>query len=375
MGRSGSAGEGTCCDVPHLLQLFEGFGENCDFGVVQRAVGIEPFGLFRFAGCTAVDLVQLLRSRFEPLGEPEDVWLDEVAPQREYCVRSRRFSFEAHTEAFVGRDDPQTVQAAQTRKLRFLKAQLLRDLTAGRKILVHKGDPDTRVMQRLAEQLQMYGPNTLLWVGLANAEHPPGTVHRAGDGVLRGFVGRFGTYDGDPSLPIADWVAVCANAYRLRYGEEPSRATLDNLIVQAMAAQWVDGPHATTRPLDACGPAGGPVLEHRLGTNGQAPLYHAHLPLPAGGPFVFSLWIRIPETFRGRRIEALLHGFPTAAAWPADLRSRGQWQRIWVTATLPDDARGLSCGLVADGAAGDLVQSAAWCLERGTRPMGHGFAA
>jgi hypothetical protein len=81
-----------CYDIPRLLQLFEGLGDNCDFGVVQRAVGIEPFGLFRFAVCNATDVAELLRARFHPLGEPEDLWLDEVGPRREYWVKSRSHS-------------------------------------------------------------------------------------------------------------------------------------------------------------------------------------------------------------------------------------------------------------------------------------------
>ena len=51
------------CDVPRLLQMFESLGENCDLGVVQRAVGLEPFGLFRFAACDAPCLAALLRAR------------------------------------------------------------------------------------------------------------------------------------------------------------------------------------------------------------------------------------------------------------------------------------------------------------------------
>src|SRR5580700_6786475 len=77
----------VCCDVPRLLQLFESLGENCDLGVVQRAVGLEPFGLFRFAACKAAAVAALLRARFLPLGEPEDLWLDEVGPRREYRVK------------------------------------------------------------------------------------------------------------------------------------------------------------------------------------------------------------------------------------------------------------------------------------------------
>ena len=53
---------GPCHDSPRLLQQAEGLGENCDFGVVQRAAGIEPLGLLRFGACNAADRVELLRT-------------------------------------------------------------------------------------------------------------------------------------------------------------------------------------------------------------------------------------------------------------------------------------------------------------------------
>ena len=48
MSMPNSAVPEFCHDIPRLLGFFEGLGDNCDLGVVQRAVGIEPFGLFRF---------------------------------------------------------------------------------------------------------------------------------------------------------------------------------------------------------------------------------------------------------------------------------------------------------------------------------------
>ncbi len=90
---------GFCHDLPRLLQLFEGLGENCDFGVVQRAIGIEPVGLFRFGACNAADIKELLRTRFESLGDAQDLWLDrgrssarvlaQIAPQLSYSHRIR----------------------------------------------------------------------------------------------------------------------------------------------------------------------------------------------------------------------------------------------------------------------------------------------
>src|SRR5471030_3273670 len=103
-----------CLDVPRLLQLFEGLGHNCDFGMVQRAVGIEPFGLFRFAACSAADLGLLLQTKFQQFGEPADLWLEGVGASSEYRVKSRQCpSFFAHTKRSYGRDDPEVVLSAQ----------------------------------------------------------------------------------------------------------------------------------------------------------------------------------------------------------------------------------------------------------------------
>ena len=197
-GEDSTASE-FCYDIPLLLQLFESLGENCDFGVVQRAVGIEPLGLFRFAACDAVNVAGLLRARLQPLGEPEDLWLEEVGPDREFCIRSRHFTFKAHTDRYAGRDDPAVVQMAQVMKMRVLKARLIRDLSRARRLFVYKGDCEIALIQEIVAGLRGYGPNSLLWVRQADAAHPPGSVIRISDGLLLGFVDRSGSYDGDPS--------------------------------------------------------------------------------------------------------------------------------------------------------------------------------
>jgi len=364
-----------CHDIPRLLQLFVGLGENCDLGVVQRAVGIEPFGLFRFAACNATDLGELLRTRFHRLPEPEDLWLEQ-GPRGEYLVKSRHCSFAAHTDRYAGRDEPTMVLAAQIEKTRYLKTKLIRDLSRGRKLFVFKGETDITAIREIVVQLRTYGPNCLVWICVADAAHLPGSVERLSDGLLRGFVSRFGTYDGDPSLPVEEWVAVCANAYRLSRNAEPPEAPLVNLISPEIATcslRWSPEFCPGTRLLDEPAPSGGLMFEHRLETAEATTVYGALVPIASGGDFVFSVWVRIPEEFRGRQIAALLPGFSSVAMWTADLKSRKNWQRVWVTANLPIDARSIACDIIAEGAVGDIFHSAYWCLERGNQPLGHGF--
>jgi hypothetical protein len=309
------------------------------------------------------------------LAEPEDLWLEE-GPRGEYWVKSRHCSFAAHTDRYVGRDDPLIVLGSQIEKARYLKAKLIRDLSRGRKLFVFKGETDITAIREIVVQLRTYGPNWLVWVCVADAAHLPGSVERLADGLLRGFVSRYGTYDGDPSLPVEEWVAICTNAYRLSRNAEPPEAPLHNLISPEIATcylRWSPELCSGTRLLDEHAPSRGAMFEHRLETAEATSVYRALVPIASGGDFVFSVWVRIPEGFRGRQIGALLPGFSSIAMWTADLKSRKNWQRVWVTANLPIDAHGIACDIIAEGAVGDIFHSAYWCLERGNKPLGYGF--
>jgi hypothetical protein len=168
------------------------------------------------------------------------------------------------------------------------------------------------MIKEIAAQLQSYGPNCLLWVSPGAPGQLPGSVKRVAPHLLRGFVSRGGTYDGDPSLPVEEWIAVCANAYRLWRHADPPKVPIENLISHAMAThscEWLSHPQATTRLIDEPALASGVMFEHKLATAEITAVYGVHLPITSGGNFVFSAWIRLPDGFRGRQIAALLPGF------------------------------------------------------------------
>ena len=50
--------------------------------------------------------------------------------------------------------------------MRYLKAHLIKDLSRAKKIFVFRGKSDLSTIRSVAEQLQTYGPNCLLWVNL-----------------------------------------------------------------------------------------------------------------------------------------------------------------------------------------------------------------
>ena len=363
----------VCYDIPRLLQLVESLGENCDLGVVQRAVGVEPFGLFRFAGCNPDSLAALLHDHFQSLGAGDDLWFDEVGPTREYWVKSRSCAFEAHTNRYAGRDDLEILRRGEIDRMRYLKAQLLKDLTRAEKLFVYKGNGAATKMREIAALLQDYGPNTLLWVNLADDTQAATTVERDSPALLRGFVSRFGTYDdAGPSLPVTEWVALCLNAYRLWRNEEPPLTTVDNLIARAHAArscEWRGDRGAVTRLL---APSSRElVFEHRVESMELISVCSAHLPIPAGDSFVLSVWVNLTTGFSARQVSLLVPGCDSLLSWHADLGTCGSWQLLWVSASAPREARSIVCALLAEGAAGQVFRSSHWCLERGTRPSGY----
>lgn len=365
----------VCYDTPRLLQLVESLGENCDLGVVQRAVGVEPFGLFRFGSCNPATLAVMLREGFQSLGEGDDLWIDEVGATREFRVKSRSCAFESHTNRYAARDDLEVVRRSEIDRMRYLKSRLLKDLARGEKLFVYKGDSDAATMREIATLLQGYGPNTLLWVSLADSTHAARTVERDSRALLRGFVSRFGTYDdAGPSLPVAEWVAMCANAYRLWRNEEPPLATPANLIARAHAShncEWRGDRGAMTRLIAASSSPRELLFEHRVESQELLSVCSAHLLMPSGGNFVFSVWVKLPTGFDARQVSLLFPGCDSLFSWQADLGTRGSWQRIWMSASVPNEMRSVACALLAEGAAGQLFHSSRWCLERGTRPAGY----
>ena len=68
---------------------------------------------------------------------------------------------------------------------------------------------------RLLAQLRSYGPNALLWVETADAEHAPGSVGWQGEGLLKAYIDRFAPGEDAHDLSLDCWIAICREAYRL----------------------------------------------------------------------------------------------------------------------------------------------------------------
>lgn len=81
-----------------------------------------------------------------------------------------------------------------------------------------------------------------------------------------------------------------------------------------------------------------------------------------GGVCRIEAWVWLPPDFRGTHLSVVFLGYAALTATAADVARRGVWQRLSVTARVPDDAQSLAPCLVTDAPGGDTVFSAGWRL-------------
>jgi tetratricopeptide (TPR) repeat protein len=207
---------------PGLAAFFAGFeslgatGAGCEFGIVQRRFGAEPFGLMRWAKITIPGLIQALQTRFEGMGLEENTQLvvqGTSADHEEYFIQDSRFGYWTHTFVKVEDAPFERMYKQSVRRVRFLREKLLEDLQAGNKIYVFKVSQRVRPkhLHRLFAALRTYGDCVLLCNTLADAEHPKGSLEMLEEGL---FLGRSDSFmdtgiGGRTGVDADQWRAFC----------------------------------------------------------------------------------------------------------------------------------------------------------------------
>lgn len=199
-----------------LFSEFESLGSNCEFGLVQRYVGLEPLGLLRWANITPERLAKLFESNFEGVGIPENTSL-EITPTGEYSLRDKRY-FGMHTFLKVGQIPEEKLFRQMTRRLSFLKDKMIEDLQLAEKIFVykfHQRNLTDYEIRRIFDAMRRFGPCRLLCV-----HHPWGnkqnhTLEDWGDGLFVGFMSELTSDPHDYSRHFDAWVGLCQGTRRL----------------------------------------------------------------------------------------------------------------------------------------------------------------
>ena len=210
-----------------LMERFQSLGDNCEFGLMQRAAGAEPLGLLRFAGIPLAMVIHGLITGFEGLTDPArlSIFRDPDAPWGcELIIRHSTYILQQHTFKYEDRDDAAAVLGAAAVKLDYERRSLFEDLEDAEKIFVVKRNDAMSLPDVLPlwSALRSHGPNTLLWVTPAGPGRLPGSVEWLGPGLMCGHIDRLAPYDDVYNISDDCWLAICRNAYALK-NEEPSR--------------------------------------------------------------------------------------------------------------------------------------------------------
>jgi hypothetical protein len=201
-----------------LALQFESLGDNCELGLVQRRVGVEPLGLLRFAGAPVRHLISALDLRLEGIADPATVHV--YQENGEHMIRLSKYDFNYHTHLKSGEADPEALRRQQVGTVGFLTRKFIADLESGEKILVFRQNEPLSAndLVDLRIALSAYGPGLLLWVQEARPGHPAGTVVVADDRLMIGYVTRLAARGNVPELDVRSWLAMLRNAHALRPG-------------------------------------------------------------------------------------------------------------------------------------------------------------
>jgi hypothetical protein len=218
-----------------LVLQFESLGDSCELGLVQRRIGVEPLGMFRFAGTPLRHLIKAMEARFEGMADPEHVRVHPL--NGEYMIKLTKYDFIYHADVKVGEADPVALHQQHTRTVRFLIAKLIADLETPEKIIVFRQNEELSANDLLdfRSALAAYGPATLLWVQATRPGHPPGTVAVIDDTLIVGYVTRLALRDNAPDFDLPSWMTMLRNAHAMRPAATPREASTTPMLAPSPA--------------------------------------------------------------------------------------------------------------------------------------------
>lgn len=209
-----------------VMAKFASIGCDCEFGFAQRAVGIEPLGLLRFAGArTIFNLIHHLKAGFSDLLEPNcfEAGINGYGQHAEWFMSNKARNYVFHTWQHPDSITQEAVTAKTENKVRYLVRSFIEDIEDGEKILLYKSFEylDHHEIIALYRALSCYGKPKLFCVTRPIRGRPTGSLERISNHIVQGFFkgmidnGQLGDRDG--------WLSLCHTAYRVFEGasQEP----------------------------------------------------------------------------------------------------------------------------------------------------------
>jgi Flp pilus assembly protein TadD len=200
-------------ELQALMLRFESLGGTgpaggCEFGGLQRTLGVEPLGLFRWAAVTPASLIACLEDRFRTIGDPSTT---SVRPHEDqWEIWDSGYGTSMHSFVSWQEVPADRMVVLARRRMRFLREKLIADLEGLEKIFVLKMALQPLTASEaaaLSRALQTYGAPELLCVCAADAEHSEGEIVHTAPGVFAGYIDFSGGLN--VAARHAAWIGLC----------------------------------------------------------------------------------------------------------------------------------------------------------------------
>ena len=198
-----------------LVMKFEGFGNNCEFGLLQRKIGFNRMGLLRFGGSYDNHvLADAVRDGFEALGDENDIRLS--LRGQEWMVESVRYGFDFHTYRYSPEYSEERMRADEAIRLGFQAGMLLDLMEDAGRIFVRRMSVFDRQegMDALFDAMRVRGPVSMLWVTNADRDHPHATIERLRPGFYMGYHGSLARTSWPTEFDKEGWLSLLSAAER-----------------------------------------------------------------------------------------------------------------------------------------------------------------
>jgi hypothetical protein len=214
-----------------LMVGFCSLGNNCEFGIAQRAFGAEPIDLFRWALTPSNILIRLLSANFKGIGDPDEIEVYATS-SGEYHIRHKGYRFAWHAWAKIGEMTSEQIRDREVKRLPFLSRKLVEDMSDGTRIFVVKqSDMVSDTAKVILAAMHSHGRATLMYV----TQGAPLGVVREGDCLLHASLPKFADEAAVPStIQANDWLTVCEQA-RAMCGGNGTNLTNSNRSIRGEA--------------------------------------------------------------------------------------------------------------------------------------------
>jgi hypothetical protein len=200
-----------------LMQQFLSLGHNCEFGLVQKHLGVTAASLLRFGGTDPHDILAGLECAFDGIDDPGQISLfrEDNKGEQQYWVRCEKYGMQFHSFIPVASTTEREMHAQMARYLGFLRRQFEASMREGRFIFVlhHIACASPAQVRPFLRALRQWGPGALLFVTPDTAEI--GSVDQVEANLFHGHVDFLMTQEKPDVINAPAWLSICANTYRM----------------------------------------------------------------------------------------------------------------------------------------------------------------